>query len=709
MTTRLPTPPETSSDRAGFTGMLPGLDPRQSDLSELERATRRSVAARETAGLLGDLDAALVALAIADARKLDLTIDEGRPSGRAKLIQTMSDVLDALPAPDAETSDVLEAFVAAIMGSHRPDDDAEQHDQVVPKVEPPEPSTGMQEAGVRATLRARYDAGLSVPEYEAHERLALMAAHDLDRALTVGAPSGYALLASVMQTVLERLPRPETVDSSALDELLAAVVEPPDANPFTALPDAKHHPARDESWLSEGEEIAALNRARGRHLMPWQRKAIDVATEYRLDDQGRRCYRYTEVVITVPRQSGKTDVVGPVQLHRAISRGEPTACWYTAQTGADARKRMMDLIQFVEESLLRLLFTSTRAAGAEGLKVNGRPGSHVSRFSPTFSALHGEHPHLVTMDEFWHYRKDLGDALDGAIEPGQITLGSRAQTWRISTMGTHASDYMNEIVERGRAGTDSNLCYIEYSLPDGADAFDPEVWPEFHPAVGNTISIGDLQKRAARAETSPARIATWKRAYCNVVVASDGSLIDLARWDDLVDDVPSPPRGTVTYAFEVAPDAVSASILACWRDVDTGRRCVRIFEHRPNPGEWLVPRIMQLMDEYQPRAVAADSAGPASRFVKQLTDAGRDIRTLTYDEYGQATEGLLEAVGEDGDLIQDGTDELRGQAAVAEVRKNNGVRRFSRDGERPIPSIIAAAVGLYAHEYPEPAAASIVL
>lgn len=703
------TPPEMMTDRPQFTGMLPGLDPKQADLSELERATRRTIAAREASGLLGDLDAALVALAIADARKLDLTIDEGRPSGRAKLIQTMSDVLEALPAPDVETADVLEAFLAAIMSGHRPDDDADQLDQVVPKVEPPEPGTGMQESGVRSTLRARYDAGLSVPEFEAHERLALMAAHDLDRALTVGAPSGYALLASVMQTVLERLPRPETVDSTALDELLAAVVEPPEANPFTALPAAKYHPERDESWLSEGEEIAALNRGRGRHLMPWQRKAIDVATEYRLDSLGRRCYRYTEVVITVPRQSGKTDVVGPVQLHRAMTRGEPTACWYTAQTGADARKRMMDLIQFVEESLLRLLFTSTRAAGAEGLKVNGRPGSHVSRFSPTFSALHGEHPHLVTMDEFWHFRKDLGDALDGAIEPGQITLGSRAQTWRISTMGTHTSDYMNEIVERGRAGDDSNMCYIEYSLPDGADAFDPEVWPQFHPAVGNTITVGDLQKRADRAQTSPARVATWKRAYCNVVVASDGSLIDLARWDDLVEDVPSPPRGSVTYAFEVAPDAVSASIVACWRDVDTGRRCIRIVEHRPNPGEWLVAHVKELMDTKQPRAVAADSAGPSSRFVKQLTDAGREIRTLTFDEYGQATESLLEAAGEDGDLIQDGTDVLRGQAAAAEVRKSNGVRRFSRDGDRPIPAIIAAAVGLYAYEYPQPAAESIVL
>lgn len=704
-----PMSPEIAPDRARFTGMLPGLDPRQSDLSELERATRRTIAAREGLGLLTDLDAALVALAIADARKLDLTIDEGRPSGRAKLIQTMSDVLAALPAPEGTTSDVLELFLAAIMGGRRLDDDAERLDLLVPKVDPPEVGTGLQESGVRTTLRARYDAGLSVPEFEAHERLALMAAHDLDRALTVGAPSGYALLAGVMQTVLERLPRPETVDSSELDELLAAAIEPPGSNPFTALPPAKYHPERDESWLSEGEEIAALNRARGRHLMPWQRRAIDVATEYRLDELGRRCYRYGEVVITVPRQSGKTDVVGPVQLHRAISRGEPAACWYTAQTGADARKRMMDLIQFVEESRLRLLFTSTRAAGAEGLKVNGRPGSHVSRFSPTFSALHGEHPHLVTMDEFWHYKKDLGDALDGAIEPGQITLGSRAQTWRISTMGTHTSDYMNEIVERGRAGDDPNLCYIEYSLPDGADPFDPDVWRRFHPAVGNTITIGDLQKRADRAQTSPARIATWKRAYCNVVVASDGSLFDLARWDDLAEEVPAPARGDVAYSFEVAPDAVSASILAAWRDVDTGRRCVRIVEHRPNPGEWLVPHVMALMDTKQPRVVAADSAGPASRFVKQLVDAGREIRTLTFDEYGQACEGLLEAAGEDGDLIQDGTDELRGQAAAAEVRKSNGVRRFSRDGDRPIPAIIAAAVAMYALEYPEASAESIVL
>ena len=193
MTTRLPTPPETSSDRAGFTGMLPGLDPRQSDLSELERATRRSVAARETAGLLGDLDAALVALAIADARKLDLTIDEGRPSGRAKLIQTMSDVLDALPCPGRRD----QRRARGVRGR--------DHGQSPPgRRRRAALSGGPEGRAARAEHRhaggrcARHSPGPLRrgpvgPEYEAHERLALMAAHDLDRALTVGAPSGYAL------------------------------------------------------------------------------------------------------------------------------------------------------------------------------------------------------------------------------------------------------------------------------------------------------------------------------------------------------------------------------------------------------------------------------------------------------------------------------------------------------------------------------------
>jgi hypothetical protein len=605
---------------------------------------------------------------------------------------------------------MLAAYIGVLLGTA-----AEEHDgateDALPIADPPTDDTGVQEAGVRLTLRARHEAGLSTRQWAAHEELALMAARDLDRALHVGAPSGFALLASVMQTIIERLPRPETdADAGDIDALLTSAMDT-EPSIFTVLPPAAHHPERDPSYLTEGHEIAAVAKAMGRHLMPWQRKALDVATEYRLDAWGRRCYHYTTVLVTVPRQSGKTDLTIPLQVHRALTRGEPASCWYTAQSGQDARKRMMDLIERVEESLMRLLFTSTRSNGAEGVRVAEMSGTHITRFSPTFSALHGEHPHLVTMDEIWHYSKELGDALLGAVEPGQITLGSRAQTWLISTMGTVSSDWMNEYVDRGRANTDPDLCYIEYSMPDGMDPLDPDTWTKFHPAVGNTIAVEDLAARAARAKDDPGRWATLLRAYCNRIVASDGTLFDLALWDDLGIEVLAPDPSEVTYAIEVAPGNSAAAVVAAWIDEGTERPCIRIVHQAPGT-EWLIPYVTRELPAQlglDPTYVA-DSAGPVGRFVARLEELGHEVRTLTMSEYGQGCEAVLAYAGVDETLIHDGTDELRTQAGSVEVRSSNGVRRFSRDSPRPVPALIAAAVALYAHEHPaETPAPPIVL
>lgn len=694
--------PEIASNTRGSVQMLPGLDAPRRIGSDLVNAARITLDARKEAGLIGPMDAALAALVLADAQKLDATVDEGRPSGRAKLLQTMSEVLEALPTPDTTGPGLLSGYVAALTRSDDYLEELFEDDDDLPPVDPPGPHAGPQETGVRLTLRARREAGLSVRSYAAHEALALMAAHDLDRALDVGAASGFALLSSVMQTILERLPRPEvSTDGEAVDALLASTQDD-SPSPFIVLPEAAHHPERDPAYLSEGWEIELVARAMGRTLMPWQRKALDVMTEYQLDSAGHRRYHYTTCLVTVPRQSGKTDLTIPLQVHRAITRGGPASCWYTAQSGQDARKRIMDLIERVEGTLLRLLFTSTRSNGAEGVRVTEMPGAHVTRFSPTFSALHGEHPHLVTMDEVWHYSKELGDALLGAVEPGQITLGSRAQLVLISTMGTVSSDWMNEYVERGRSGTDPDLCYIEYSLPDDADPFDPEAWARFHPALGNTIAVEDLAKRARAAQDDPARRATWLRAYCNRLVAADGSLFDLALWDDLAMQLDAPAPADMAVAFEIAPGNAAAAVVAGWTDERTGRPAVHIVHQAPGT-DWLIP----FLDRDLPAALGqtvplvADGAGPAARFVTKLQDMGHEVRTLTMSEFGQACEAVLSYAGTDETLIHDGSDELRAQAAAVEVRTSNGVRRFSRDSPRPVPALIGAAVALYAHEHPE--------
>lgn len=469
---------------------------------------------------------------------------------------------------------------------------------------------------------------------------------------------------------------------------------------FVHLPPAKHHPARDLSYQTEGGEIARTAALMGVELMPWQRKAVDVGTEYRLGADGHRHYKYRDVVITVPRQSGKTTLVGPVQLHGVLTRPR-SASFFTAQTGKDARKRMGALIDMVTASPAAALFKPVRAAGGSGLECLGN-GSSVLHFAPTKSALHGETPYRVTFDEFWKYDQELGIALEGAARPGAITFGDRAQRWWISTKGTIDSTYMNEKLEK--ALTSEHTCLIEYSLPEGMDPYAPASWWQFHPALGNTITEDDLQAEAAEIAKSE-----WLRAFCNLVTVTEHAVIDLDAWDDLATaEVPAPERSALSLGMEVSPGNLDAAVTATWVDPGTSRPTTRVVHTAPGSA-WLVPYVDQLMDEWGLSEVTCDGAGPVGRHAEALEQRGRTVRRLTMAEFGAACESLLAYAIDDKTLrhmpLEDETtgelvDPFRDDVAALELRTSNGVRRFSRDhSPRSIARITAAAVGLYALEH----------
>lgn len=472
---------------------------------------------------------------------------------------------------------------------------------------------------------------------------------------------------------------------------------------FKYLPAAAFHPARDFSYQSELHEIERVAALLGITLMPWQRKAIDVATQFTIDHRARRVYKYTHVLITVPRQSGKTTLMGPVQIHRMMTRGAPAACWYTAQSGQDARKRIIELIELVEGSPMAAVISSQRSNGGEGIRLNEKPGCHVTRFSPTYSALHGEHPHLVSFDEIWHYDKPLGEALLGAAEPAQITLGKSAQVWMFSTMGTLESDFMNELVETGRSGSDPNLCYIEYSVPEGADPFDPAVWWSYHPALGNTIDEEALQVRATKALETLDKRATFIRAYGNRLGAGAKSIIDLSLWDELP-AVTRPPedKTKAVISYEVAPSNAAAVVAISWQNPGDTAASFQIYKQAPGTA-WLVPTLKKLAKEWGAKLVA-DGAGPVQRITETLQE-DYEVRTLSMSEYGQATESLLNLVATEQRLnipTGDAAETVREQLGLVQVKTTNGVRRFSRDtSPAPVHALIATAVGLYALEHPE--------
>src|SRR5690554_6092808 len=82
--------------------------------------------------------------------------------------------------------------------------------------------------------------------------------------------------------------------------------------------------------------VEALARLYRKPLIPWQRLAARIVTERRIDDPER--YRWPIVIITTPRQVGKTTTYGFIQLEKLVMQPKRIA-FYTAQTGKDARAR----------------------------------------------------------------------------------------------------------------------------------------------------------------------------------------------------------------------------------------------------------------------------------------------------------------------------------------------------------------------------------
>lgn len=182
--------------------------------------------------------------------------------------------------------------------------------------------------------------------------------------------------------------------------------------------------------LGGRHELAQIERVAttlGTPLMPWQRDVAQVASELRPDGS----WRYPVVVVTVPRQSGKTTLMRAAMTQRAITRRDHYA-FYTAQTGKDAVARWTDLVKILGAHPLLREYTQTRlAAGSPGITFN-RTDSKISPFPPTPHSLHGYTPHLVMLDEAFSYTEPQGTDLIGAILPAQVTLIDR-QLWIVST------------------------------------------------------------------------------------------------------------------------------------------------------------------------------------------------------------------------------------------------------------------------------------
>lgn len=376
----------------------------------------------------------------------------------------------------------------------------------------------------------------------------------------------------------------------------------------TAVP--RHHTPRTPSRPTFGPKVGKVSTALGRPFMPWQADAADVAGE--LDTDG--LFAYGLVIITVPRQAGKTALTLATALHRGLIL-PAGRIWYTAQTGIKAREQFIEMIETVERSPFRSITDCKRGAGDTRIDVPS-VGARLKAHPPTGDYLHGNQSDLNLIDEGWYFDEPSAHALMGAITPTQLTRRNRApgpQTIIVSTMGTADSTWFHGIVDAARAGQ-PGVCLIEYGIADDVDPEDIDAVAAAHPAVGHTCDAGAIAD--ARAQLSAGEFA---RAYGNRRTAAGERAINAEAWRAAAGTDPGkiPDGARLAFGAAAAIDGETTAITVA--AIVAGVPVVEFIEARPGTS-WAPARLAELSERASHAPIVVDPHGPAGPIAAELAE-----------------------------------------------------------------------------------------
>jgi len=404
-----------------------------------------------------------------------------------------------------------------------------------------------------------------------------------------------------------------------------------------------------------GGRVAEIAKILGTELMPWQQYVADVAFEV---DPTTGQLQYREVILTVPRQSGKTTLLLAAMVHRALGFGDRQKIVYTAQTRNDARRKWEDEhLVILERSPLARLFDVRKTNGSEAIKWHN--GSNHSITSTTEKAGHGDTVDLGVIDEAF---AQVDDRLEQALKPAMITR-TQPQLWVVSTAGTNESIYLSHKVDIGRQqcdNTDGSIAYFEWSADPDADPADPDTWLSCMPALGHTISLD-----AIAADHQSMKPADFRRAYLNLRYegATFEPVISSEAWHACLNRA-SEADSDMVFAVDCTPDRSSASIAVCSTN-RAGKHHIEVVDNRRGTG-WVVDRMVELVERWKPKAIVIDTAGAAGSFLPQLTEKQIEVETFGARQVISACGAFFDAVMNE-QLSHRGQESL--DAAVAGAKK----------------------------------------
>jgi hypothetical protein len=405
-----------------------------------------------------------------------------------------------------------------------------------------------------------------------------------------------------------------------------------------------------------GPEACELAEMAGLIADDWQRRVLDGALG--VDDQNQTTA--PEVGLVVARQNGKGSIVEIATLNGLYLRRHKMV--YTSHLMATSRK-IRERIQFLIESVpdldrevkqirmsneeqsivLKAPKTIILAADAKSVRRFAE-SARIDFVARTPSAARGWAGYdVIFFDEAFALTAEMV----GGMMPIMFAR-SNWQIWYVSMAGKITSTALRQVRVRALEA-EPELAYYEWSVDESYHEAPelvrnmPVAWAAANPALGRRITVQTI-RRALRS-MDPAEFA--REVLCAWDDPAGMSIINLAHWAQLAEPDSEIHQGMV-FALDVAEDLTSGSIGVCGYRSD-GIPHVEItskdgvLDHRRGTS-WIVPRVKELNDKWQPVIWIVDATGPAGALLPELAEAGVTVTPLTAREAVQADMGLLAAI-----------------------------------------------------------------
>lgn len=261
----------------------------------------------------------------------------------------------------------------------------------------------------------------------------------------------------------------------------------------------------------------------------------------------------TDVILFVPRKSGKTTLASIIALYELLF-GESGPEVFTLATNREQASICFDSSKAIMESMAPELQKKFIPYRSELKKTGDSTSTYRALSRDNRKTGDGKNPSCAMIDEAAQITER------SSIEVLHSGMGARKNPLRMyltTASFTKETKFYEDLghfrsVLRGAAEDTFRWFGLLYSVDPGDEWSDPAVWGKANPMLGVSVTTEAIQHMAEEAKNKPASLNEFLCKQLNIYVSANSAWVDRRFWDESVSEMPEGKPEATFIGFDLA-------------------------------------------------------------------------------------------------------------------------------------------------------------